>query len=86
MKLLWMKEEPVLEQKKPTDKTIWFSCPSLGEYEQGLPLLKDKRAIPLKSWLLFSPSGYEVRKNNTAVMLQCIYLCLKKCTTISPTR
>ncbi|MFV8337402.1 3-deoxy-D-manno-octulosonic acid transferase [Flavobacterium sp. RSP29] len=60
---------PVLEQKiKPTDKTIWFHAASLGEYEQGLPVIeKIKEQFPSHKIVLtfFSPSGYEVRKNNT---------------------
>ena len=60
---------PILEQKiKPTDKTIWFHAASLGEYEQGLPVIeKIKEAFPLHKIIVtfFSPSGYEVRKNNT---------------------
>ena len=60
---------PVLEQKiKPTDKTIWFHAASLGEYEQGLPVIeKIKEKFPNHTIVLsfFSPSGYEVRKNNT---------------------
>ncbi|MNF25969.1 3-deoxy-D-manno-octulosonic acid transferase [compost metagenome] len=60
---------PILEQKiKPTDKTIWFHAASLGEYEQGLPVIeKIKEAFPLHKIVVtfFSPSGYEVRKNNT---------------------
>ncbi|MDI6032019.1 glycosyltransferase N-terminal domain-containing protein [Flavobacterium sp. LB2P84] len=60
---------PVLEQKiKPTDKTIWFHAASLGEYEQGLPVIeKIKEQFPLHKIVVtfFSPSGYEVRKNNT---------------------
>ncbi len=60
---------PVLEQKiKPTDKTIWFHAASLGEYEQGLPVIeKIKEQFPLHKIVItfFSPSGYEVRKNNT---------------------
>lgn len=60
---------PVLEQKiKPTDKTIWFHAASLGEYEQGLPVIeKIKEQFPSHKIALtfFSPSGYEVRKNNT---------------------
>ncbi|MFV8391759.1 3-deoxy-D-manno-octulosonic acid transferase [Flavobacterium sp. LB2P6] len=59
---------PVLEQKiKPTDKTIWFHAASLGEYEQGLPVIeKIKEQFPSHKIVLtfFSPSGYEVRKNN----------------------
>jgi 3-deoxy-D-manno-octulosonic-acid transferase len=60
---------PVLEQKiKATDKTIWFHAASLGEYEQGLPVIeKIKEQFPLHKIVVtfFSPSGYEVRKNNT---------------------
>ena len=60
---------PVLEQKiKPTDKTIWFHAASLGEYEQGLPVIekiKDKFPSHKIVVTFFSPSGYEVRKNNT---------------------
>ncbi|TDE54443.1 3-deoxy-D-manno-octulosonic acid transferase [Flavobacterium sp. GT3P67] len=60
---------PALEQKiKPTDRTIWFHAASLGEYEQGLPVIeKIKEQFPSHKIVLtfFSPSGYEVRKNNT---------------------
>ena len=50
----------------PTDKTFWFHCASLGEYEQGLPVFeKLKTLYPTHKIILsfFSPSGYEVRKN-----------------------
>jgi 3-deoxy-D-manno-octulosonic-acid transferase len=50
------------------DKTIWFHAASLGEYEQGLPVIeKVKEKYPNHKIILtfFSPSGYEVRKNNT---------------------
>lgn len=53
---------------KPTDKTIWFHAASLGEYEQGLPVIeKIKEKFPNHKIVVtfFSPSGYEVRKNNT---------------------
>lgn len=53
---------------KPTDKTIWFHAASLGEYEQGLPVMEQMRnKFPNHKIVLtfFSPSGYEVRKNNT---------------------
>jgi 3-deoxy-D-manno-octulosonic-acid transferase len=53
---------------KPTDKTIWFHAASLGEYEQGLPVIeKIKETYPNHKIVIsfFSPSGYEVRKNNT---------------------
>ncbi len=51
-----------------TDKTIWFHAASLGEYEQGLPLMEKMKSLyPNHKLVLtfFSPSGYEVRKNNT---------------------
>ncbi|HEY4616885.1 MAG TPA: glycosyltransferase N-terminal domain-containing protein, partial [Flavobacterium sp.] len=57
-----------LDQKiKATDKTIWFHAASLGEYEQGLPVIeKIKIEYPSHKIVItfFSPSGYEVRKNN----------------------
>ena len=59
----------ILESKiNATDKTIWFHAASLGEYEQGLPVIdRIKEKFPNHKIVLtfFSPSGYEVRKNNT---------------------
>lgn len=58
----------LLEKIKPEDKTIWFHSASLGEYEQGLPVIeKIKEKYPSHKIIVtfFSPSGYEVRKNNT---------------------
>ena len=58
-----------LSQKiKTSDRTIWVHAASLGEYEQGLPVIeKIKEKHPAHKIILtfFSPSGYEVRKNNT---------------------
>jgi len=58
-----------LQQKiQPGNKTIWFHAASLGEYEQGLPVMEKVRAMhPNHKIVLtfFSPSGYEVRKNAT---------------------
>ena len=51
-----------------SDKTIWFHAASLGEYEQGLPVIEAiKKQFPNHKIVVtfFSPSGYEVRKNNT---------------------
>lgn len=48
------------------EKLIWMHCASLGEFEQGRPLLeKLRQTYPDHKLLLtfFSPSGYEVRKN-----------------------
>ncbi|MEQ1554121.1 MAG: glycosyltransferase N-terminal domain-containing protein, partial [Ferruginibacter sp.] len=50
----------------PNDKVIWMHCASLGEFEQGRPILENiKNQYPNYKILLtfFSPSGYEVRKN-----------------------
>lgn len=49
---------------------IWVHCASLGEFEQGRPLIeKIKQENPQQKILLtfFSPSGYEVRKNYPGV-------------------
>ncbi len=49
-----------------TDKLIWFHVASLGEFEQGRPLMEAiRKKHPGKKILLtfFSPSGYEVRKD-----------------------
>ncbi|WP_421808032.1 3-deoxy-D-manno-octulosonic acid transferase [Flagellimonas sp.] len=60
----------ILEDKlASTDKTIWMHVASLGEFEQGLPILERLRAqYPNHKLVLsfFSPSGYEVKKNTTA--------------------
>ena len=59
----------ILKNKiKSEDKTIWFHAASLGEYEQGLPVIeKVKEKFPNHKIVItfFSPSGYEVRKNNS---------------------
>ncbi len=49
------------------DKTLWFHCASLGEYEQGLPVFKVLRTHFRNHKIVlsfFSPSGYEIRKNS----------------------
>lgn len=53
---------------------IWFHASSLGEFEQGRPLIeKIRRERPESKILLsfFSPSGYEVRKNYDQVDAVC---------------
>lgn len=50
------------------DKVIWMHVASLGEYEQGLPILEElKTTYPKHKIALtfFSPSGYEIKKNTT---------------------
>ena len=68
-----------------TDKTIWMHAASLGEYEQGLPVLeKLKEKYPNHKILVtfFSPSGYEnvVKKNKEDILC---YLPFDKKSTIS---
>ena len=56
------------ETIRPDDKTIWFHCASLGEYEQGVPIMeKTKELFPNYKIIVtfFSPSGFEVKKNST---------------------
>jgi len=53
---------------KPEDKVVWFHVASLGEYEQGLPIINSvKELFPTHRIVLsfFSPSGYEVKKKST---------------------
>lgn len=48
------------------EKTIWVHCASLGEFEQGRPVMESlKKEYPSYKLLLtfFSPSGFEVQKN-----------------------
>lgn len=50
------------------DKVIWVHVASLGEFEQGLPVIeKLKKEYPSFKFLVtfFSPSGFEVKKNTT---------------------
>jgi 3-deoxy-D-manno-octulosonic-acid transferase len=50
----------------PDDRVIWFHCASLGEFEQGRPVMEAIRSrFPDRKLLLsfFSPSGYEKRKS-----------------------
>jgi 3-deoxy-D-manno-octulosonic-acid transferase len=54
------------ERISKADKHIWFHFASLGEFEQGRPVLeKIKADYPGKKIVVtfFSPSGYEIRKN-----------------------
>lgn len=58
----------IREKVDPDAQYIWFHAASLGEFEQGRPLIeKVHKEHPEYKILLtfFSPSGYEVRKNYT---------------------
>jgi len=55
-------------QIQPEDKTIWFHCASLGEYEQGVPIMEaTKKMFPNHKLVIsfFSPSGFEVKKDSS---------------------
>ena len=48
------------------DMVIWFHCASLGEFEQGRPIIENVKIQNPKSKILvtfFSPSGYEVKRD-----------------------
>lgn len=54
----------------PNDRPVWVHASSLGEFEQGRPLIERLRRLhPERKILLtfFSPSGFEVRKNYAGV-------------------
>ncbi len=54
------------QELKPNEKRVWFHCASLGEFEQGRPVIEAfKLQHPEFKIVLtfFSPSGYEIRKN-----------------------
>jgi len=58
--------EHIQNSVDPSKKHIWFHFASLGEFEQGRPVLEELIKLRPQSNLVitfFSPSGYEVRKN-----------------------
>ncbi len=68
---LWVKgrrnwADKISDKIKPGDKTVWVHCASLGEFEQGRPVIEAiKKEMPgVKIFLtFFSPSGFEIRRN-----------------------
>jgi 3-deoxy-D-manno-octulosonic-acid transferase len=66
----------VLEVKCANKKnTVWFHCASLGEFEQGKPVMQKMRQENNVTLLVtfFSPSGFEVIKNDaTADIITCL--------------
>jgi 3-deoxy-D-manno-octulosonic-acid transferase len=62
------------EKVDPNARYVWFHAASLGEFEQGRPLMEElRRRHPELKILLtfFSPSGYEVRKNYEGADIIC---------------
>lgn len=69
---LWLKGRKDIFHKLENDfknneaPVAWFHCASLGEFEQGRPLIEKFKEINKEYKILltfFSPSGYEIRKN-----------------------
>ena len=66
---LWVegrKSKAIVPSERPDEPWIWFHAASLGEFEQGRPVIEAiKRDLPQYKILLsfFSPSGYEIRKD-----------------------
>ena len=62
------------EKVDPNAKYVWFHAASLGEFEQGRPLMEQLRQDHPEYKILltfFSPSGYEVRKNYAGADIIC---------------
>ena len=62
------------EQVRPDSQYVWFHAASLGEFEQGRPIIERLRAEHPEYKILltfFSPSGYEVRKNYEGADIVC---------------
>ncbi len=56
------------EKINPADRKIWIHCSSLGEFEQGRPVIEEIRKDHPEFRIVltfFSPSGFEIRKNYT---------------------
>ncbi len=78
VKTMWQGERnafSVLREKvDPQAKYVWFHAASLGEFEQGRPLMELLRKNHPEYKILltfFSPSGYEVRKNYQGADIIC---------------
>lgn len=78
IKKMWRGEREAVDLLKekvdPTAKYIWFHAASLGEFEQGRPLIEQLKATHPEYKILltfFSPSGYEVRKNYEGADIVC---------------
>src|SRR5690554_3325708 len=66
----YWKSLPTLNQ----ENVVWFHCASLGEYEQGKPIMEAWKKKYPKDFILitfFSPSGYENIKDNSVGDFTC---------------
>ena len=78
IKKMWRGEREAVDLLKEkvdsTAKYVWFHAASLGEFEQGRPLIEQLKATHPEYKILltfFSPSGYEVRKNYEGADIVC---------------
>lgn len=78
VKKMWAGERQAIKVLKekidPDARYIWFHAASLGEFEQGRPLIEHLRKTHPEYKILltfFSPSGYEVRKNYEGADIIC---------------
>lgn len=70
----WVVYDQLRQQREEDAEYIWFHAASLGEFEQGRPMIEEiRRRHPDKKILLtfFSPSGYEVRKHYEGADVVC---------------
>ena len=75
---LWIKGrknwQAQLKSLNPNQKTVWFHTASLGEFEQARPIIEKFKSQDKSLQVLvtfFSPSGFEVRKNDPLADLVC---------------
>ena len=64
----------MLNQFEPHKKVIWVHCASLGEFEQGRPIIEQIKSQYVDYQIVltfFSPSGYQIRKNYDLADLVC---------------
>lgn len=78
VKKMWLGERAAFnvlkENVDPNAKYVWFHAASLGEFEQGRPIMEQLRQLHPEYKILltfFSPSGYEVRKNYEGADIIC---------------
>jgi len=70
----WQEQLSLQVSQLQLQQCIWFHCASLGEFEQGRPIIeKIKKEFPKQKIVLtfFSPSGYEIQKNYPYADLVC---------------
>lgn len=71
---LFTKIEQTLTRRDKDSRTFWFHCASLGEFEQGRPVIEQVRKLYPDTYIVlsfFSPSGYETRQHYAVADLVC---------------